>query len=429
MKSIILNKLPLPLLCFILILITIVIYYQVIDFDFLLRWDDQWMVFNKYTTRGLNFENIWAIFNEPLGGQYSPVNQLTYTTIYYFFGPNPAIFHLGSLFWHIINVCLVFYLVYQIQKTKGVEKGYAITVSFITTLLFTIHPLYVEPVAWISASKVLLYSLFTLIALLCYLKYINTNQIRYYFLTFFSFIISFCCKEQALIFPFCLFLFDWFIKRDFKNRNIWLEKIPFFIFAIYFGMLFISYQYLGEYNAEEILNQRAGYSLDQRIILGCYAFTEYIVKLIIPVNLLHIYPFPMLPGADLPKRFLIYPVIIVVFILMLICYRKQRMLIFGVFFLLINLILTLHIFPMSRFAIIADRYVYLSGIGFFLIVAWYFVLGVKKVSKKYKKILSYTIVVFYLTYLFSYSYSRVGDWKNNETLNNQIQELIKKSKH
>ena len=105
-------------------------------------------------------------------------------------------------------------------------------IAFFTALLWGIHPVNVESVAWLSASKVLIYTFFYLLSLLCYLKYVQNRRNTYFLLTLFFFICSFLGKEHAVTLPVCLLLIDYFVGRDFHNRELWVEKISFFSLSL-----------------------------------------------------------------------------------------------------------------------------------------------------------------------------------------------------
>ena len=163
--------------------------------------DDQWMVFSHYTERGWTVDNLWHIFTDFYGGQYAPLAFLSYLVLYAGFGYDPFYFHMFSLLLHIGCVCLVWKLISSLLRVHGgVSEKQILYVNFITTLLFAVHPINVEAVAWISALKVLLYAFFYLLGLLCYLRYIRTSKIFYYVLTIGCFLCSFWGKEQAVTF-------------------------------------------------------------------------------------------------------------------------------------------------------------------------------------------------------------------------------------
>ena len=176
----------------ILILICFSVYYPILFNDFLYYWDDQWQVMNHYTEGGINFSNLWAIFTEFHGVQYSSVNETIYLFIYLIFGYKPMLFHLTSLLIHVGCVCLAYIIIIRIfNQTKYQTNINASAIAFATALLFSIHTMNVESVAWISASKIVVFTFFYLLASYTYLIYLDRKKIGFYILTIFFFVLSF----------------------------------------------------------------------------------------------------------------------------------------------------------------------------------------------------------------------------------------------
>ena len=157
-----------------LILIVIAVYFSIIGHDFLYKWDDQWVVINKYTDTGLDWKNLWAVLTEFYHGQYAPFNELSYILIHAVFGYSPMAFHVASILWHVANTVLLFLFLSRLLKMipGNPLAEQSRNIAWICTLLWAVHPVNVEPVAWISASKILVYSSYYLAALLLYLYYI-----------------------------------------------------------------------------------------------------------------------------------------------------------------------------------------------------------------------------------------------------------------
>ena len=406
-----------------LFVIPIIVYFSVTGHQFLTSWDDAWMVLNNYTIGGLSFSNIGKIFSESNQGQYSPLNQLIYNVIYIWFGSDPFFFHLTSVLWHAINVCLVYAFVkslFGLRENGGNVKLIQIT-AFLTALLFAVHPVNTEAVAWISASKIPLYTLFGLSGLLCYMRYLKSGKKRWLAVTFVLFVLSFLSKEQAIIIPFVMPLIDWFAGRNLWDKKLWIEKIPFLALALTGGFYTLTLRNI------DLVEYRAGYPLWQRMVFACYAITEYLTKLIVPLKLMYLYPFPMAPGELLPHRFFLYPVIVAFIVGLLIYYRKYKVLVFSALFFLLNVSLTLHIISMSRSTIVADRYIYLSCIGFFAPTFWYGAQYVMRLSK-YKKIFACILFGAYLLCLTGYTIKHSEVWHNNDTLKKEVRELLDKRK-
>ncbi len=99
---------------------------------------------------------------------------------------------------------------------------------------------------------------------------------------------------------------------------------------------------------------------------------------------------------------------------------------FGLLFFLVNMALMLHVVAMSRFTIIADRYVYLASVGIFFIAAWYAVPWLQKMAVGGKKWIL-VVAACYLLYLGSYAHFRAYAWKDSSTLKREFQELVNDS--
>ena len=146
---------------FFILVMTCIVYHPLSENDFLYYWDDQWCVINPYTSGGLTWENLYRIFTETHDGQYSPLNEIGYVLIYSLFGYSPVIFHLAGLGVHLLNVVLLyFFLSGLLTQSSRLTTMYNKQIVFLATLLWAVHPVNVEPVAWISASKVLVYTSF-----------------------------------------------------------------------------------------------------------------------------------------------------------------------------------------------------------------------------------------------------------------------------
>ncbi|WP_370860746.1 hypothetical protein [Parabacteroides faecis] len=397
-----------------LLIICFIVYYPILRNSFLTGWDDQWMVFSHYTENGWTIDNLWHIFTDFFGGQYAPFASLSYLFLYTLFGYDPLYFHLYSLLWHIGCVFLVWKFISSILRMHGeMEDKHILFITLITTILFAVHPINVETVAWISALKILLYAFFYLLGLLCYLRYIEGQKITYYLLTIVCFLCSFLGKEQAVTFPLTLLVIDWFANRDLKNIVIWSEKMSFFIMAFLFGAITILSQGKSIYEIT--------FPLHQRLIFGCFALIEYITKCLFPVKLNFFYPFPIVLGEEVPLQFYIYPVLILLLIGWGWVYRRNKYIIFGVLLFIVNLLLSIHIINMSRHSIIADRYMYLSYIGIAFLIG-YGILYIKLQFSYLKSSLFVLSIYIFLLSVYTFQYAK--KWENTSRVKEYTKEIL-----
>jgi hypothetical protein len=403
------------------------IWSPVLNNDFLTNWDDQWMVTGNPHLQLDTPEAVQAMFTESYGGQYSPVNTLAYLSVVKTSGMEPFGFQFVFLLLHLSNFLLVGLILQKILLMipgGDLKDHHRFTIAWTAAFLFAVHPMQVEAVAWISASKVVLYSFFYLLGLWLYLLYRQTEKKWYFWLVFTCFLASLLSKEQAVVFVLTIILVDWAIYpnpdavRFLIPKKQWIEKIPFFIAGFLFGLITLSISIRSGAGGE-------AYTFGQRILFANYSFWEYLVKLTAPYGLSHFYFFPVDPGESLPLRFWFYPLATIGFVWVLSEFREHlnRVYIFGSLFFLINILTVLHLIPVPRESIMADRYVYLSAVGFFIII---FYLGFQWFVKN--KGLARTFVTagfgLYLIVLAVYTHERVKVWENTDTLNDDIRPLI-----
>lgn len=397
-----------------LIAVTLIIYCRISTLKFQLEWDDYWVVINRYTTSGLNINNLGAVLGNFYHGQYSPINEFYYILIHAIFDYNPVAFHLIGLMVHLLNILLVFSFARRINiQAFGFEKDLSIQIAFLSALLFAIHPLNQEAVLWISASKILVYAFFYLLGLILYLKYTESWRIKYYVFSAILFILSFGAKEQAVTFPLALLLIDFVLDRDFRSKRVWLEKVPLLVLSLVFGLVTIFSQ------GFDLGTVTIKYDIFERLILAFVSGSIYITQSLLPVKLSYIYPFPFQPGEKIPNILYAYPVAIILGLVLLRKYFKNKLFMFGCAFFLIHILVALHILDLSRFSITADRYTYLSLIGVTYFIA---AMTCKYAWRTNRKWIVFSV---YLGGLCAYTLLNSSIWQSSKTLKYHLSESIK----
>lgn len=343
------------------LLVTMLLFFTFILFsgslrnEMLIGWDDgEYITDPDVTEYGLAGKS--DIFSSFHLGMYQPLAVLSFAINYKISGDAPVTYILINLLLHLLNTWLVFKLMKQ--WLKRFEP------AFIAALLFAIHPMHVEGVVWISTRSSLLYSAFFLIGLLQYEKYLNTGKTGHYLLTLLWAIFALFSKSMAATFPLILLLVDFYRNRKFTGKVI-LEKIPFLIFSIIFGI--ISIKASASFGHITVLED--DYSLPGRLVLMLYGISFYLVKLALPINLSAIYAFPGSANGIYPAW--VYTSIIALIALIIIVFvakERRRLYIFGSLFFLFSISMVLPLF-WSRIFITADRYTYIPYLGLFIIIA------------------------------------------------------------
>jgi protein O-mannosyl-transferase len=386
------------------------------------NWDDNAYVFEN-PNLGKPLSEAIVYFFEPhyFIGNYIPLTMITYALEFHAADLDPQLFHTVNVLIHLLNVLLVFWFIYLLSGKK-------LLVAAFVALFFGIHPMHVESVAWIAELKDMLYSFFFLAGLITYFKYIeekfsiaNTkpgeqdslhkqSPVRLYVFTLIFFICSLLSKPAAMVFPLVLLLLDFYTRRK-PGKVAWIEKVPFFVLSLVFGIIAIKAQ-----KADGLIHDY--YPFSQRLFFAAHTLLNYLVKLFLPVNLSIFYPYPTLVDGHLPVVFYVAPVILVA-----LCYgiyrtlKFTRLVAFGFLFFFINLILVLQLLSIGD-AIMADRYSYIPYIGLFFMMAMgfdhlYNTTGQK--LKIWRQAVIAVVIVFAVTCSYL-TYARCQVWESDDTI-------------
>lgn len=388
--------------------ITFAIYVPSLSADFT-NWDDPSYVMENPYIMSLSGENIQTMFTEPIAYNYHPLTMLSLAVNYQLSGLNPSSYHALNLILHLLNTFLVFVFIFMLSGRKWV-------VAAICALLFGIHPMHVESVAWIAERKDVLFGLFFIGGLITWLKYTALGKVNWYVASLLLFVLSALSKPAAIPFPVVLILLDYYQNRSFDKKAI-LDKIPFFIIAIIFGLLTLNAQT----QDQAVVGDFGNFSIIDRVFFAFYGTMMYLVKLVAPVQLSSFYPYPSDQGALPVMYYLSVIVVLGLAAAALYSLKRTRLVVFGLLFYLVNVALVLQLVSVGS-AIISDRYTYIPYVGLFFILAMgvnYVIQSKAKFSDTVRKGVLAGLAVFLLgcTVL---AYGRVQVWQNSETLWNDV---------
>lgn len=376
-------------------------FYGVIENGFT-DWDDNLYVTDSELIKSLSSENIKRMFSELVASLYTPITILSYAIEYQIGGLDPGIYHGTNLFLHLISSLLVYFLI----KKFNFNSLIALSVA----LIFAVHPLHSETVAWISSRKDLLFSLFYLAALLSYLNYRENKKLIYYTFCFLFFLLSIFSKPTALTFPFVLVLIDYF-RDDVEWKKRLLEKVPMMLLSIGFFIF-------GLYLIQEVdVMEKApeGYSVLHKIALAAYGIAFYIYSSVIPYSLSNFHSYPHLIDGSLDSIYWISPFFLIAFAA-LIYYlgKKNKQILFGALFFLFVIGPAIRFVP-TAYPIAADRYFYLASVGLILVLVLILQFVLKSLKANSTNLMIIPIAVLCLLFAMK-SRDRVKDWKNSITL-------------
>ncbi len=370
--------------------------------------DLDYVVNNAHVNTGISFENIrWAFFSFH-SANWHPLTWISHAIDCSLFGLNPGGHHLVNVAFHLANCILLFILLRMLTKT--------LWPSWLVSMLFAVHPMHVESVAWIADRKDLLCTMFWFLALISYVQHLKNRSQKRYLLSLLFFICGILSKPIIVTLPLTLLILDWWPLRrsDRSIRSLVIEKLPFFALSVFSSLMTISAQ--SQFGAIVPLDYNPWGIRVSNIING---YGMYLLKLFWPTNLAVYYPLdtsvPLVQTVSVFLALLLFSLFIFIF-------RTRRYLTSGWAWFLLTLV------PMIGFvqvggASMADRYSYVSYIGLFLIVIY----GGNELAKKsrQRERLLFAAACTVIT-TFSYlSWKQTSYWKDGFVLWHHAAEVTK----
>jgi len=386
------------------LLLTCIVFMPALQNGFT-NWDDQIYVTENPEVWQFTPNQVVKYFTTPMVANYHPFTMMSLAFDYQVSGLNPWFYHFHNIILHLINIVLVFLFVYRLTDKNQLIAG-------LTMVLFAIHPMHVESVAWVAERKDVLYALYLLGAFLAYLSYMSSGKRSAYFLTLGLFLGSLFSKPAAVPFPLMLLAIDFLKGREKTadgnwNMNIFIEKIPFFLLSIIFGLITITSQ-----SDVGAIGTLPNYSIGYKFLFASYGFVVYILKFFVPYTLSNYHPYPL--AEDLSTMFILAPLLMAVIIgLGVYSLRHSRTLAFGLLFYFFGVALVLQFVSVGN-ALIAERYTYVPYIGLWIALGYGIHALVKEQPNRMPWVLgALGVYVLACSYI---SFERTKVWKTSETL-------------
>lgn len=278
---------------------TFMVYIPAINNGFV-NWDDNLYVYGNTLIRDLDVPFMARVFTSGEVMNWHPLTMISLAIDYSIWGLDPWGYHLVNIIVHSINTLLVFILVVRLLearegRTPADLKG-VLLVGSVTALLFGIHPVHVESVAWISERKDVLFLFFYLLSIIVYIEYTNSYKKSYgkYLLALFIFLLSIMSKPMAVSLPVILLILDFYpLNRIGSFRDMWekkyllVEKVPFFLISLFSVVVTLWVQ-----NESGAMKSLEKFPLVSRLCVAAKALIFYLYKMIYPVELAPYYPHP-----------------------------------------------------------------------------------------------------------------------------------------
>jgi len=360
-------------------------------------WDDDFLIKNNKFITEINADNVTKIFSSNIGSgagrvfkPYRPVQILSYALDDYLWGDQVFGYHLTNVLLHIGTALAVFWLI-------NILFG-DITIAFAASMLFVVHPVHTEAVAYISGRADPLSVLFLLLSLIFYIKFYKSTAPAYLVLLCVSSSAALFSREMSVILPFLII----FWHAVFKEKIRFLPFLPVIISTVVF--LVARSQALSAYNFAETAPAFA-----DRLPGVFAAIARYIHILIYPAGLHMGYGDKIFSFGDARVLAGIALLCAAIFLL----YKtagKNRIVSFGAGWFFITLMPQSNIYPVSAY--MAEHWLYLPSVGYFLVIGYL----IKQIYNM-PKFRYFAAVVFWVAVIF-YSHKTVRQndyWRDPET--------------
>ena len=338
--------------CALIFCLTLIAYGPALEGGFL--WDD-----NAHATAPAlrSLDGLWRIWFE-LGAtqQYYPLLHSAFWFEHKLWGDAVVGYHLTNVLLHALAACLL----------VAILRRLAVPGAWLAGLLFAVHPVCVEAVAWISEQKSTLSAVFYLAAALAYLHFDETRRRKHYTLALGLFLAALLSKSVTATLPAALLLVFWWKRGKLEWKRDVLPLAPWFTIGIGAGLFtaWVERTIIGAAGAEFRI------SFIERCLVAGRAFWFYLAKLVWPADLVFLYPRWKVDGSAWWQY--MFPLAVLAFIAGLVYYaRRRRGPLAAVLFFAGTLFPALGFFNVYPFLYswVADHFQYLASIGILTLLA------------------------------------------------------------
>lgn len=310
------------------------------------------------------------------------------------FGVTPLFYHLSSLVLYLISFYLAFVLIYHLFDK---------TISYLTISLFAVAPIHVEAVTWISGRPYLLIAIYVLLAVIFFIKYLETEKWQYLIGFGLSFLLGFLTDNPR---PFSLFLI---MPLLLILKNIDIRKYKLFKYWPWLLILITTAVFMAWPNIMSRINAvNSGTNASESVFYNPLfqyptGLTKYFQLLWFPIDLTLYHTMYVLPGWLNWAILLIYLSMVSYF------YFKNKKYFFSLAFIFVSVLPSMA--PVKVSWLVAERYIYLGSLGFYLF------LGLIVVDmSKYFKIIPVILFLSYMILGVVRTFMRNDDWTTNHKL-------------
>jgi tetratricopeptide (TPR) repeat protein len=398
----------------IVVVVTAIAFLPALSGDF--AYDDQLNIQENLQFRGLAPANLKWMFTTFHLGHYQPLSWMTLACDYLIWGMNPFGYHLTNLLLHCANAVLVYLLAMLLidaaarRRNATIEAGKLRLAAAVAALIFAIHPLRVESVAWVTERRDVLSSCLLLATILFYLR-AHRSESRpavssWMPLCLSLFALSLLSRAMGVTLPVILLILDWYpLGRLLPlTRRIFVEKLPFIALALAAAVVApIAQAHSGA--AATII----GHPPIARLMQAAYGLVFYVYKSLLPIALVPIYELTIPLNPASPKYLASASLVLVLTIALIRQARRWRATTVAVLCYAVFLLPVLGFFQSGRQEV-ADRYSYLATIGFAILVAGW------AINLRARRSLVLTLVTCFCLTMGAVTWIQCRVWKTSLSL-------------
>ncbi|MGD0412190.1 MAG: tetratricopeptide repeat protein, partial [Verrucomicrobiota bacterium] len=366
--------------------------------------DGDYVVSNEMIQHGLNARSLAWAFTTGHASNWHPLTWISHIVDFQLYGTRAAGHHFTSLALHLANSVLLFLLLRRMTK--------AMWPSALAAALFALHPMHVESVAWVSERKDVLSTLFWLLAVWAYVRYVEELKGKgatakvFYTGSVALFALGLMAKPMLVTLPFVLLLLDyWPLQRGRRPAVRWVvEKVPFFILAaVSCGVTYLAQRQGGS------VGPLSDLSIGERLMGIPISYAGYIEKTFWPAHLAVLYP--------LPEEWPVWQAVVAGGLLALVTgcalsrWQAQPYLAVGWLWFLGTLAPVIGLVQVGV-QFMADRYDYVPSIGLTIMIIW----AAREWSPRLGAKAPAVAAGMALAGCMALTPLQVGYWKNSETL-------------
>ena len=325
-------------------------HQQFVNFD-----DDIYITENPHVANGLTLDGVRWAFTTTHGTHWWPLTWLSHMLDCQLFGLNAGAHKLVNVAIHTASVVLLFLV---LQRMTG-----AAWPSAFVAAVFALHPLRVESVAWVAERKDVLCTLFWMLTLWAYARYVERPGTGRYIWVVSFFVLGLLAKPMIVTLPFVLLFLDvWPLRRKAERRQLVFEKLPLFVLAIVASVatVWVTRSARAVVSTEVI-------PVGDRIANALISYVRYLGEMIWPQNLAVLYPFP----AAWPLWQVAGAAVLLVLVSAVTVREAQRRpyLVIGWLWYLVTLLPVIGLVQVGLQSA-ADRFTYIPLVGIFISMTW-----------------------------------------------------------